>query len=254
MPTFRRFITIPFEEGGESRSIASQRLSRLLDSVCLRRTKDLLHLPDRQDTTHYLDFSGAEREQYDHTLKRMSRAIRMNAEGSDKKSLFGMFQAQLQLRLLCNHGTFQDPFSWASKRNLLSEREAALCSTGQNGEINCSSCRQPMPILETNRVYRTYAERCAHVLCLECLDGHTDQGKAASQCPLCYSLGIVSSDPAADGRCIGQGERQDDYFRPQGYSSKMAALVSDVQRNLQETKRQVYDDTKSTSDSILTSE
>ena len=106
MATFRRFITIPFEEGGDYRSLASWRLGRLLDSVCLRRTKDLLDLPDRQDRTCTLELSREEREQYDQTMKRMARAIRMNAEGSDKKSLFGLFQALLQLRLLCNHGTF----------------------------------------------------------------------------------------------------------------------------------------------------
>jgi SWI/SNF-related matrix-associated actin-dependent regulator of chromatin subfamily A3 len=242
MATFRRFISIPFEEDEDGRAVASQRLGLLLDSVCLRRTKDLLDLPHQQDRTRALEFSKEEREQYEQTKKIMVRAIRQNAGGVDKKSLFGMFQAQLQLRLLCNHGTFQHPFSWANKRNLLSEREAAFCSVGQNGEISCSSCRQSMPIMGTNRVYRTYAEHCAHVLCFEFLDekaqeNSDDEGRVVSQCPLCHSSSFLQSEAEVDGICNGQTERQDDYFRPQGQSSKMAALMSDVRKDLQQTKR-----------------
>jgi SWI/SNF-related matrix-associated actin-dependent regulator of chromatin subfamily A3 len=251
MGTFRRFIAIPFQEGGESRTVASKRLGLLLDSVCLRRTKELLDLPNQQCRIHTLDFSREEREQYERTKKTMARAIRQNAGGVDKKSHFGMFQAQLQLRILCNHGTFQHPFSWASKRNLLDEREAALCSGGQNSEIDCSCCRQPMPILGSNRLYRTYAENCAHVLCLECLDEKVqdncvDEGSAFSRYPLCHRTNFLRTSTKIDHSFAGQEECQDGYFRPQGHSSKMAALMSDVQQDIRETKRQVNPDATST--------
>jgi SWI/SNF-related matrix-associated actin-dependent regulator of chromatin subfamily A3 len=247
MATFKRFIAIPFEQGEDNRTVASQRLGLLLDSVCLRRTKDLLDLPDQQDRTRNLEFSREEREQYERTKKIMVRAIRQDVGGVDKKSKFGMFQAHLQLRLLCNHGTYQVPFAWASKRNWLIEREAALCSVGQNGEITCSSCRQSMPILSTNRVYRTYAEHCAHVLCLECLDEKAqedsgEEGSVVSRCPLCCPPGVLRTAAEVDSR----QEQQDEYFLPQGHSSKMAALMSDVQQGLWETKRQVDADTTRT--------
>jgi SWI/SNF-related matrix-associated actin-dependent regulator of chromatin subfamily A3 len=240
MAVFRRFIVIPFEEGGASRTVASQRLSLLLDSFCLRRTKDLLHLPDQQNRIREVEFSTEERGQYTQTLKNMHRAIRRNAEGFDQKSVFGMFQAQLQLRMLCNHGTFQPLFSWASKRNLLIEREEALCLAAQNGEICCSTCRQSMPILGLNRVYRTYAEHCAHTLCLECLGekvyaDNAGEGSVLSRCPLCYPPGACRATTEVGG--IGQEGQQDNYFHSQGHSSKMAALISDVQQDLQQTKR-----------------
>lgn len=244
MATFRRFIAIPFEEGGNGRTSACERLRLLMDSVCLRRTKDLIHLPDQQDSIRVIEFTREEREQYEQTKKIMVRAIRQNADEAHKKSLFGMFQAQLQLRILCNHGTFQRPFSWASKRNLLDEKEAALCSVGQNGEIKCSSCRQSMPILGTNRVYRTYAERCAHVLCLECLDEKAqedgdDEFSLPSQCPLCDAANVAGVVTEAGGSFAAQEGRQDNYFRFEGHSSKMAALIFDVQQDLLRTKRQV---------------
>ncbi|ERF69852.1 hypothetical protein EPUS_05394 [Endocarpon pusillum Z07020] len=244
MATFRRFIVIPFEQGGNGRTSACERLRLLMDSLCLRRTKDLIHLPDQQDSIRVIEFTREEREQYEQTKKIMIRAIRQNADEAHKKSLFGMFQAQLQLRILCNHGTFQRPFSWASKRDLLDEKEAALCSVGQNGEIKCSSCRQSMPILGTNRVYRTYAERCAHVLCLECLDEKAqengdDEGRLPSQCPLCDTASVAGIEFQAGGSFAAQEGRQDNYFRFGGHSSKMAALIFDVQQDLLRTKRQV---------------
>ena len=154
--------------------------------------------------------------------------------------MFGMFQAQLQLRILCNHGSFQHSFSWA-KRSLLNEREDMLCSVGQNGEINCSSCRQSMPILGSNNVYRTYTENCAHVLCSECLDENEEESEEKGdwplRCPLCFPIG--GPLPATKVEYSSREGRNDNYFCPQGHSSKIAALIKDVLENLWESKRQV---------------
>lgn len=249
MAMFRRFVVAPFEEGEKGCAVGSQPLRLLLDSVCLRRSKDLLDLPAQQDRTRTLEFSREEREQYELTKKNLGRAMRQNADRFHKKSVSGMFQVMLQLRILCNHGTFQDPFSWV-KRNILDEKEAALCSAGQNGEICCSSCRQSMPILGTNHVYRTYAENCAHVLCLECLDERVqehgpDQGNVVSRCPLCHPHSFPWTLDKADSDLAGQQEQQNDNFVSFGHSSKMAALISDVKHELGNTKRQV--DTLATS-------
>ena len=172
----------------------------------------------------------------------MIRAIRQRAGEFGKKSMFGMFQAQLQLRIFCNHGTFQHSFAWA-RRSLLNEREDALCSIGRNGEINCSSCRQPMPILGSNNVYRANTENCAHVLCSECLEENVpesgDNGNADQRCPLCFPIGAPLATTEVEYRYSkGEGEHGD-YFRPQGHSSKMTALISDVREDLWRTKRQV---------------
>lgn len=259
MATFRRFITTPFGEGGHSRLVACERLSQLLDSVCLRRTKDLLALPDQQDRIHTVEFSDEEQGLYESTKKIIALVIGQDAAELGKKSSLRMFQARLQQCLLCNHGTFQHPFSWTSKRNVQNEREATLYSVGRYGETNCSSCRQSMPILGTNRTYRTYTGNCAHVLCLECLaeegqEDSTGQGNIVSPCPLCCSPGVPASGFEADGRFARQDgeERQENYFRPQGHSAKMAALIFDVQEDLHSTKRQVGTNVTRISRSILT--
>jgi hypothetical protein len=172
----------------------------------------------------------------------MNHALRAKVGEVDKKKDFGMFQVQLQLRILTNHGTWQRPFSWANRRDLQMEREDALFSFGHSGDIKCSSCSQAMPILGTNRVYRTYPERCAHVLCLECLDeqapGNAVGGGVVLRCPLCSRVDITQTGTNFNYAATQQVEDQDEYFRPQGYSSKVAALVADVKEDLWHTKRQ----------------
>jgi SWI/SNF-related matrix-associated actin-dependent regulator of chromatin subfamily A3 len=235
MAMFRRYVTIPFDESEERRTVATRNLTLLLDSLCLRRSRDLLHLPEPQDRVRIIDFSKEERDQYEQTKKIMNRTLRQRAGESYSKSIFGMFQVQLQLRILCNHGTYQHLFSWA-RRSLLDEKEDALCLVGSSGEVNCSACRQPMPILGSNNVYRTYAGNCAHVLCSECLEENEqisgDMGNDIAKCPLC----AISAVPISTTRL---GAENDSYLRLDGHSSKMNAVISDIRQDLWKTKRQV---------------
>jgi SWI/SNF-related matrix-associated actin-dependent regulator of chromatin subfamily A3 len=203
--------------------------------------KESLSLPDQKDRTRVIELSKEERQQYESTKKIMNRALRTKVGEIERKKDFGMFQVQLQLRILTNHGTFQQPLSWANHRNLQMEREDALFSFGQRGDIKCSSCTQVMPILGTNRVYRSYPERCAHILCLECLDEQIEEnaveGGVVLRCPLCNPVDVTQTVANFDYGTTQQVEEQDDYFRPHGYSSKVTALVADVQEDLWQTKR-----------------
>jgi len=235
MAMFRRFITIPFDESEERRAVATRNLTLLIDSLCLRRSRELLHLPEPKQIVHVVEFSKKEREQYEQTKKIMNRALRERAGESYSKSTFGLFQVQLQLRILCNHGTYQHSFSW-TKRSLLDEREDALCSIGGTSEVNCSACRQKMPIIGSNSVYRTYKDTCSHVLCSECLDENeqiSDNGDEIPNCPLCAISGVpLGISPGVEGQ-------NDSYLRMEGESSKMDALIQDVKQDLWRTKRYI---------------
>jgi SWI/SNF-related matrix-associated actin-dependent regulator of chromatin subfamily A3 len=243
LAVFRRFVVIPFEESMERRAVAIRNLTLLLDSLCLRRSRDLLHLPEPQEIVRFIEFSKEEQEQYEQTKKAMNRALRQRAGEaySQSKNIFGMFQVQLQLRILCNHGTYQHPFSW-TRRSLLDEREDALCLIGGSGEVNCSVCREPMPILGSKQSYRTYPGICAHAICSECLDeDETASGEGNHEilkCPLC----VITGAPAAlASGGIQSGGTTDDqhgsYLRPKGHSSKMSSLICDVREDLWKTKR-----------------
>ncbi|KAL9094080.1 MAG: hypothetical protein Q9165_003750, partial [Trypethelium subeluteriae] len=244
MANFRRYIVNPFEESEAGRELATERLTTLIDSLCLRRTKELLDLPEEQRRTRMLSLSVDERSQYERTKTIMIQAIKQSAGEFDRKNTFSMFQAQLQLRILCNHGTFQHHFQF-QRRSLRDEQEDAFCSSGGNGVIKCSSCKRSMPTLGSNKIYRTFAEDCAHVLCSECLEssdqdsdlGSSDIGDddTISHCPPCATTGVVAKLKLGAAYQKSE-ERDDDYFRSEGYSTKMVALMQDVKQDLANTK------------------
>lgn len=258
LATFRQYIVTPYDEGGERRRVACDRLVLLLDSLCLRRTKERLHLPGRRDRVVEIILTEAERKQYNDTKKMMDRIIRHKAGVYEGHNAFNMFQAMLQLRILCNHGTFQRYFSWnrISNRDM---REAAVSALGNDSEISCSACKLPMPVLGSNRIHNSFLEQCSHVLCSECLEGlfgnHSSPG-IIKHCPMCEHTGTGSKNAKLPGNVhdsfsqdfrlylenlndVSEGN-DDEYFRWNGHSSKMEALVRDIAHNLWSTKSIVF--------------
>ena len=236
LSTFRKCIAIPFDEGSKRRNMAIERFTRLLDSLCLRRTKDVLHLPDEKHRVRRIHLSSEEQAQYKHTYDIMFRTIKNQNGVFDQKSTLGMFQVQLQLRIICNHGTWQQPFSWNRRKlHLLDEREAVEASLGRDGEITCSACRQTLPLFNTGTLFRRYTEHCRHVLCMECLSTSmtSDQESLPSRCPLCQPLWDADSGAPRSNHA----SQEDTYFRPNGRSSKMESLMEDVSVDVWNTKR-----------------
>ncbi|KAF2680196.1 hypothetical protein K458DRAFT_373918 [Lentithecium fluviatile CBS 122367] len=236
---FRKYIATPFDEGGKRRDMAIERFTRLLDSLCLRRTKDLIHLPDQDDRVRRIEFSHEERTQYEQTQKTMMRAAKNQVGGFDQKSTLGLFQVQLQLRILCNHGTWQQPFSWNRRKlHLIDEREAMEASLGRDGEVTCSACKQTMSLLDAGAMYRRFTKHCRHVLCFECIEEsnpNTADG-AISDCPLCSHLWAQQPSRAN----ATHNSEEDNYFRPHGTSSKVEALMDDVKAGVQSSKSIIF--------------
>jgi SWI/SNF-related matrix-associated actin-dependent regulator of chromatin subfamily A3 len=235
LSTFRKYIATPFDDGQKRRGIAIERFTRLLDSMCLRRTKDLLHLPDQHNIVRMITLSPEERNQYDQTQKIMFRAVKHQHGVIDQKSTLGMFQVQLQLRIICNHGTWQQSFSWSRRKlHLLDEREAMEASLGREGEKTCSACRNTMPLFGTGSFFSQYDE-CRHVLCSECVEQSKPQGQdgSSNKCPLCSSLWHADTK----NHRSKHSSQEDMYFRPEGRSSKMDQLMADVMNNIWTTKR-----------------
>ncbi len=249
---FRRFITVPFEQGNE---IVKDRLVMLYDSLCLRRTKDILTLPGVKECVRRLEFSPKAREHYASMMNILNRSIRERVGQYDQVSKFGLFQAHLQLRILCNHGTYQRPFSW--KRACLRDHanESLTVALGMDVEIRCSGCRQLKPLVGPSNTFS--AGNCDHFLCSSCLeDLENIMGPQRSRrCPICsngggmdphQSIGVQTSsfdyeDEAdlAEAQDPQQDTSRDDYFYDEGFSVKMQALVQDVKEDLDNMKRLV---------------
>lgn len=233
MNIFRQCISGPFKEGGLRKITAQENLAKLLDAMCIRRTKALLNLTGLEEITHNVYFSNEERNQYGKIKDDMKRAMHNVITETVGNNRFGMFQAQLQLRLLCNHGTYQHQFHWARARNLLDEREDAASSFAwSNTEGICSSCHQLTPTIDLVAA-RERQILCAHMLCQEC---RQDVGES---CPLCDVTAFRQKHDQ-----FGCGSRatqaREAYFRTSGHSSKMATLVQELQCTDPCDKRHVY--------------
>jgi SWI/SNF-related matrix-associated actin-dependent regulator of chromatin subfamily A3 len=233
---FKKSIVSPYEEGRMRRKLAIERFTNLFDALCLRRTTDLLDLPEQQSRVRSIQLSSQERAQYEQTREIMSRVMRNQAGDLEELSTLRMFQVRLQLRILCNHGTWQQMFSWNRRKlHLLDEREAVEASSGRDGEATCSLCKQTMPLFGAGSSFRRYTEHCRHVLCSECLEQSMteNEDRLPSSCPLCSSLWGPTMRACRDR----QTSQEDTYFRSHGESSKMNALVEDVMENVWTTKR-----------------
>ncbi|KAL4899990.1 hypothetical protein BDW74DRAFT_162480 [Aspergillus multicolor] len=226
---FRHWISGPFEVR-ERKRWAIQRLTALLEAICLRRTIGRVNLPQPYEETRTVQFSPEERVQYERTKADMLRyAVTQVGDYREKTPAFGMFQIFLQLRSFCNHGTYQPRFSWA-KRNFLDEEVDAVRSLTRNSWDRCLGCRQPLPVVSRERRLQ-YIEKCGHVFCEECSAGSVQRADGRFHCPLCQSLRRPESDNA---------HAQDNYLLSEGYSSKMQTLITDVQRNLDSTQSIIF--------------
>lgn len=227
---FRKFISVPFKEGGRSRSEGQQALVKLFDAMCIRRTKEHLHLAESTETIHHVSLSQGERAQYNKTKHDMNRALQNLAGDSESRNKFSLFHAQLQLRLLCNHGTFQHQFHWARSRNSRDTREFVLTAAGSDGEVLCAGCAQMVPGILSNRAL-DLSDTCAHVLCQECRSGSGDG------CPVCAASFTSLRRPTITH---SQGPAEQGYFVPHGYSSKMVVLVQDLMQTSLDNKSIVF--------------
>ncbi|KAG5759788.1 hypothetical protein H9Q72_012079 [Fusarium xylarioides] len=249
---FRKWIETPFENSFDDPELVRDRLVLLLEALCLRRTREVLNLPKTRQFVRHLEFSPQERDQYDKTKAVILRNMEHHMGEVKKSSQFGMFQMWLQLRIVCNHGTYQKLFSW-HRRSLLEEREAIVGTAGQYGEISCVGCEQPMPILGCDLTKGMFDDECSHILCSKCIEESSmSLLETRNRCPICVRWYKEPSAPRDEGTS-GHNERprkrrkatvaRDDhesYFNEQGLSTKIETLVEDVQKDLWTTKSIIF--------------
>ena len=243
---FRSCVASPFEDSTRKR-LGIEKLTRLLDALCLRRTIDSVGVPGQKERTRTIEFTAEERNEYNDVKQRMYNSLTQQAnERWSPKTVSGMFQVYLQLRILCNHGTYQQRFSWA-KNDLLDTEEDAVCSLTRDSFNRCSACRAPLPVLLRDERPK-YVERCNHVFCTPCAEdtAKRSDSNGPDHCPICQSIGGPSiplqldRQPLSVPAGLTSEARTVDHFRPAGRSSKIEALVSDVQNDLENVSTKRY--------------
>lgn len=189
---FRKYVTVPIQSGAAQRFV---NLRRLLEAICLRRTKSLLNLPDPITETHTLDLSVVESAAYHDFGESCRRAIDLAVSGQSlKKANHHVIQAVLGMRLFCNHGSRGLSGKW-NPRGLPTDPEEALSYLQTSGKAFCARCDG-----EVQAVYQMGDRTsgvltiCQHLICGECLpmfeeDLEANMKDGRTQCPSCGHSG-----------------------------------------------------------------
>ena len=228
--TFRKHVIHPLMKGTGA---GSESLRLLLDSICLRRSKTLLDLPEINVKDRVLEFSEAEREQYLSAELSMSKAIKHQANlESTKKKFFGIFQLEMRLRRLCNHGTFQRPFSQSLEDNT---RDLGFNPQKPKDDY-CDYCKLHLSQnIIVDELFNGHFTVCGHLLCSQCLPQFEhavaiSKDEIGLRCPLCHTR--------INGDYLQQGSPNlADELNENGASSKVLGLLADLEENAGKGKR-----------------
>lgn len=241
--SFRKHIVAPLMKGTDQ---GTENLRLLLDSICLRRTKKLLHLPTTVYEDRLVEFSAAERSQYKVTETDGVKMIKQHcSEARNVKGYFGFFQLNIQLRRLCNHGSHQRPISQVS---LFEDPEVVFELLQQRRQCKCAYCKIAITglnhLLDSSSGHLT---PCGHLLCIGCFPRYQrelkkEEGKSSLRCSLCpqkLPISYSAKDHMNSGHTSSSPTPTGMYFRESGISSKVLALVSDIEQSETEGKRYI---------------
>ncbi|TGO40525.1 hypothetical protein BHYA_0036g00580 [Botrytis hyacinthi] len=236
LPVFRKHIINPLLKEKDEGAV---NLRTLLDSICLRRTKKLLNLPSVVEVYRAVYFSFEEKSLYDSTRREEIQAVKQqDSQGRNKKGYFGIFQLQLHLRRLCNHGTFLKRCCSISQTDTQFDPEQALGLLQEKNESKCHYCNIEIEGLGSSVIHRGHFTTCGHLLCFDFVSIYrnsliTDKDDIHSRCSIC-------SQPVINNACFADefGDKRKAYslitsskFESTGIASKMKELLKDVSRN-----------------------
>ncbi|KAL8282467.1 hypothetical protein RB597_009940 [Gaeumannomyces tritici] len=163
MSEFRSHILEPLGNAGNQDRCRN--LRNLLRMICLRRSSKCLHLPKAEEEVIYIDQAEAEKEERRlvemECLRRMERLVSGSGgrgSSAETKKYNIMFDVMMQLRRLCNNGTFRrstgagtsypsstDPAIKNAAAEDLDNGPCEQCDGGElasTGEEYCSMCQR----------------------------------------------------------------------------------------------------------------
>ncbi|KAK8130902.1 snf2 family domain-containing protein [Apiospora sp. TS-2023a] len=221
--TFQRFIVNQSKQGAKYRF---QNLRTLLESVCLRRTKEIIGLADPVQETRVLTFTTAERDQYNELLRKYEALIDMGVSGhSKKRTSTAKVQSFLKLRLFCNIG-----LEAASVLSHGLDPDEVLTYLQQIDEAVCVYCDST--IFTINDVPGTDGGHilagCSHLACRDC---HVHRHTKDANCPKCVENKGQSALEFADRDEAQATEMRKRPFIPnERYPTKLLAFVGDIEQ------------------------
>ncbi len=242
--TFRKYISEPLLTDPEA---GDRNLRLLLRSVCLRRTRVLLDIPNAKDETVTLFLSSEERSAYSQIIEDTKRGIDdCISSTSIAKAYNGIFQAILRLRLLCNNGTHQLSESRSEVQG--GSAEDGYIEGGKSACLFCS-CEIIVPTGQNDFSPGASPRDSLHLLCLACLspndldkprypmESRKNRPTASRRVQDINAIRNIS--PRAHGKDEISSRSSRPHLLTNGQSSKLSALVSNIQEHMLGNKRYV---------------
>lgn len=203
-------------------------LRTLLESICLRRTKDIVGILDPTEELRYLEFNSDERHEYDELQQRYDSIIDTHVSGHGKGVNTAKVQFLLRLRLFCNHGKFEDDSSF--------DRDGILSYLQQIDQAMCMCCSQPIYSVSSDPGIDggLLLAGCLHLVCWDCVS----QGIAKNnQCPQCSSCAQGSGTQST--MRVKPSSDEDQISIPGAmaassntYPTKLLAFLYDIERSI----------------------
>lgn len=218
--SFRKLISSPISLNVKDRF---NNLQTLLRSICIRRTRELLNIPEPIETRKTLVMAPSELEQYRELFQKCKMRIEMVVSGH-RKGRFNstILELFLALRLFCNNGKAEE--------GAPTDMDEALSLLQQLDQDHCVYCGSTiLHLSETPETDGgTMILTCPHIVCHGCMPQHLIDNK---QCPTC-GLSNIQSQPAHVARNQLARLPGEPTSRPfSQYSTKLRALLSDIMQN-----------------------
>ncbi|KAL3298864.1 SNF2-related protein [Colletotrichum asianum] len=225
LPVFRRVVSNKCNAASES---SFEPLRTLLESICLRRTRQTINIPDPVQQIRTVDLTNNERQQYASIIEQSSKLIQLavSKRGSRKLNT-AVLQSILRLRLFCNNGMTSLQKSYAT--GLPIDPDEALSYLQSQDEAYCVYCSGNIYTLEGSRSTDggLIVDGCTHLVCRGCFPQHHSNKR---RCPQCCPRG-TKGDKAGPHTCATVDVAGDaGKFRPD-YPSKLLSFLNDVKED-----------------------
>jgi len=216
--TFRTYIIAPTTSKTKSRY---QNLQTLLQTVCLRRTKDILGLPKSVAEIRVIRLSDRERVEYDKLFLRFREYVQMAVSGRRSNVSATILHSIHELRLFCNNG----PRKAAAE---VPESDDELFSFLQLRDMNlCALCAMPIFSIDEESG-GIFVANCKHLVCHGC---HPQCYTSRKGCLLCYG-GHAPLRPSEDSMLALHPESTYSEQLAAEFPSKLLALQRDLQNDM----------------------
>lgn len=231
------------------------RLKTLVNCLSLRRPKDTIDLPARQDKTKYVQFSDVEWYQYqkvkDGTLHRLD-SVHNSKTGS---TFLNALKWVNQLRLLCNHGTVSGQAWNIPQQELLSqgawsdlEAQRYFDELDQAGLAKCSNptCAQDLSSILTDDDHcdEPFISETLDLLCSSCIEFEGEASarfrKVCNHLPRRSAVAIAAPMPAQlVGGEVSSVAHGQSLLVSDSTPSKIRQVVQDLEESPDNVKRLV---------------